>query len=75
MHVIVLDGIGGMGSSSTAMAMQGLAAEPLLHVATHDVIAMPSPRYSGDPDGLVLTSTDAAEDPPHAPLLSAPDIG
>jgi chloramphenicol 3-O phosphotransferase len=61
MQVILLNGVGSVGKSSTAKALQVLSAEPLLHVAMDDFIAMLPERYFGDPDGLVFEPVDTPE--------------
>jgi len=53
-RVIVLNGVGSVGKSSTARALQAIAAEPFLHVAMDAFIDMLPERMFGDPDGLVF---------------------
>jgi chloramphenicol 3-O phosphotransferase len=50
--VVVLNGVGSVGKSSTARALQTIAARPLLHVAMDQFIEMAPPRLFGTEDGL-----------------------
>jgi chloramphenicol 3-O phosphotransferase len=52
--VIILNGVGSVGKSSVARALQGLLERPFLHVAMDDFIAMLPPRMLGHPDGLLF---------------------
>lgn len=58
-HVIILNGVGSVGKSSTARALQAITAEPFLHVAMDAFIEMLPPGMIGHPDGLVF---ERAED-------------
>lgn len=52
--VIVLNGVGSVGKSSTAKALQAVAGEPLLHVSMDAFLEMLPPGMFGHPDGLVF---------------------
>ena len=53
-HVIVLNGVGSVGKSSTARAFQELAARPFLHVPMDAFAAMMPARLLGHPDGMIF---------------------
>lgn len=53
-RVIVLNGVGSVGKSSTARALQAIAVEPFLHVAMDAFLEMLPPGMVGHPDGLVF---------------------
>jgi chloramphenicol 3-O phosphotransferase len=53
-RVIILNGVGSVGKSSTARALQTLTAEPFLHVAMDAFIDMLPPALLGHPDGLLF---------------------
>lgn len=56
-HVIVLNGVGSVGKSSTARALQAITAEPFLHVAMDTFLDMLPASMLGHPDGLVFETT------------------
>lgn len=58
--VIVLNGVGSVGKSSTAEALQALASRPLLHVAMDAFIQMMPMKLVGHPDGLVFKTRSEA---------------
>ena len=62
-RVIVLNGVGSVGKSSTAKALQRLAYEPLLHVQGDAFLDMIAPRLWGDPQGIIFKQLDSAADP------------
>ncbi len=53
-HVIVLNGVGSVGKSTTARALQAITAEPFLHVAMDAFLDMLPASMLGHPDGLVF---------------------
>ena len=53
-HVIVLNGVGSVGKSSTARALQAITAEPFLHVAMDAFLDMLPASMLGHPDGLIF---------------------
>lgn len=53
-RVIILNGVGSVGKSATARALQALTREPFLHVAMDAFIDMLPPRLVGEPDGLLF---------------------
>ena len=58
-QVIVLNGVGSVGKSSTARALQAIAGKPFLHVAMDAFIDMLPPAMFGHLEGLVFeTLTD-----------------
>ena len=61
--VIVLNGVGSAGKSSTARALQEICARPLLHVAMDDFIGMMPERMFGHPDGLVFEAGEEDGNP------------
>ncbi len=56
-HVIILNGVGSVGKSSTARALQAITAEPFLHVAMDAFLDMLPPTMLGHPDGLIFEAT------------------
>lgn len=57
-RIVVLNGIGSVGKSSVARAMQGMSRRPLLHVAMDGFLEMlPEPLQDG-PDGIHYVQTD-----------------
>lgn len=57
--VIVLNGVGSVGKSSVAKALQAIAAEPILHVAMDAFIDMLPAAMFGHPDVLVFEPLQA----------------
>ena len=53
-HVIILNGVGSVGKSSTARALQTMTIEPFLHVAMDAFVDMLPQRMLGHPDGLIF---------------------
>jgi chloramphenicol 3-O phosphotransferase len=53
-HVIILNGVGSVGKSSTARAFQTITATPFLHIAMDTFIDMLPEGMFGHPDGLVF---------------------
>ena len=54
-RIIVLNGIGSVGKSSIARALQGITVEPFLHVPLETFIAMLPAAYHGHhPDGFIF---------------------
>ena len=62
-RIIVLNGIGSVGKTSTARALQKLAVEPFLHVQGDIFLDMIAPQLWGDPEGIVFTQTDMGPEP------------
>jgi chloramphenicol 3-O phosphotransferase len=56
-HVIILNGVGSVGKTSTARALQAIAAEPYLHVAMDAFIDMLPEKLLDHPDGLTFETT------------------
>ncbi|HEX2941157.1 MAG TPA: hypothetical protein VHO91_08925, partial [Rhodopila sp.] len=50
--VIILNGVGSVGKSTTARALQAITARPFLHVAMDTFIDMLPAHLIGHPDGL-----------------------
>jgi chloramphenicol 3-O phosphotransferase len=53
-QIIILNGIGSVGKSSTARALQTITMEPFLHVAMDAFFAMVPKHLIGHPDGIVF---------------------
>ena len=53
-QIVVLNGVGSVGKSSTARALQGMARVPYLHVAMDAFLSMLPEGMMGHPDGLVF---------------------
>jgi chloramphenicol 3-O phosphotransferase len=58
-QVIILNGIGSVGKSSTAKALQAITAAPFLHVAMDSFIDMLPEAMLGHPDGLIFETIEA----------------
>ena len=58
-QVIILNGIGSVGKSSTAKALQAITSKPFLHVAMDAFLDMLPEKMLAHPDGLWL---EAAQD-------------
>ena len=56
--VIVLNGVGSSGKTSTARALQQVALHPFLLVSMDDFIGMMPPRLFGHEDGMVFDVTE-----------------
>lgn len=52
--VIILNGVGSVGKSSTALAIQELAIRPFLHVSIDVFAGMLPERMFGHPDGMIF---------------------
>jgi chloramphenicol 3-O phosphotransferase len=57
-RVIVLNGIGSVGKSSTAKALQKIAAEPLLHVPGDAFLEMMPEKLWGDRDWITFSQNE-----------------
>ena len=56
--IIVLNGVGSSGKSSTAKAVQARASVPLLHVAMDGFLDMLPERFFNHPDGIVFAASE-----------------
>ena len=52
--IVILNGIGSVGKSSIAKALQEITAEPFLHFSMDVFLEMLPPKYFDHPDGLVF---------------------
>ena len=57
-RVIILNGVGSVGKTATARALQGITAEPWLHVAMDAFLDMLPETMFGHPDGLVMQTVE-----------------
>jgi chloramphenicol 3-O phosphotransferase len=57
-QIIVLNGVGSVGKSSTARALQQIATTPFLHVAMDAFLDMLPAAMFGHPDGLVFEALE-----------------
>lgn len=55
--IIILNGIGSVGKSSTAKALQSFIADPFLHVQGDAFLEMLPASMMGHPDGIVFEQT------------------
>ncbi len=62
-RVIILNGVGSVGKSSTAQALQQITAKPFLHVSMDSFIAMLPARVFGRPDGLIFETIEEGGKP------------
>jgi chloramphenicol 3-O phosphotransferase len=58
-RVIVLNGVGSVGKTSTARAIQAVAAKPFLHVSMDAFVDMLPEGMLGHPDGMVFEPGEA----------------
>ncbi|CAN5789195.1 hypothetical protein BH11PSE1_BH11PSE1_15000 [soil metagenome] len=57
-QIIILNGVGSVGKSSTARALQQICARPFLHVSMDAFLDMLPRALIGHPDGLVFETLD-----------------
>jgi len=69
--VILLNGVGSVGKSSTAKALQAMAVEPMLHVAMDSFLDMLPARMFGHPDGYIF-ETQVSDGHPTVVIHSGP---
>ena len=62
-HVIVLNGVGSVGKSATARALQEIVKTPFLHVSMDSFIEMLPPGMLGHPDGMIFETVQEAGRP------------
>jgi chloramphenicol 3-O phosphotransferase len=62
-HVIILNGVGSVGKSSTARALQTITVEPFLHVTMDAFIHMLPAKMFGHPEGLIFETTQDRGEP------------
>ncbi|MBO0711476.1 MAG: AAA family ATPase [Acetobacteraceae bacterium] len=53
-QVIILNGVGSVGKTSVARALQAIAAKPFLHVAMDSFLDMVPEKLRGVPEGLMF---------------------
>ena len=53
-QIVILNGVGSVGKTSTARALQEIAARPFLHVSMDTFIGMLPDRMFGHPDGMIF---------------------
>ncbi len=53
-RIIVLNGVGSVGKTSAAKALQKLAQQPFLHVQGDAFLDMIAPQMWGDPQGIIF---------------------
>ena len=56
--VIVLNGVGSVGKTSTAKAFQRIVRRPFLHLSMDAFLEMLPPRMFGHPDGYIFETID-----------------
>lgn len=71
-HVIILNGVGSVGKSSTARALQEIAAKPFLHVSMDAFVEMLPLGMLGHPDGLTFETTVQESGKPCVAIRSGP---
>jgi chloramphenicol 3-O phosphotransferase len=72
-EIIILNGVGSVGKSSTARALQAITAEPFLHIALDAFITMLPERMIGHPDGLTFDAEEV-QGRPHVVIGSGPVV-
>lgn len=73
-RVVILNGVGSVGKSSTARALQAITAEPFLHVAMDAFLDMLPEAMVGHPDGLVFEAGRDGEGRPAVAVRSGPTL-
>ncbi len=56
-RIVLLNGVGSVGKSSIARALQKITTKPYLHVAMDDFMAMLPDAYQDHPDGVSFETT------------------
>lgn len=69
--IIILNGVGSVGKSSTAKALRALTADPFMHVAGDAFLEMLPASMYGHPDGIVF-ARDKTVDPPSISIAIGP---
>jgi chloramphenicol 3-O phosphotransferase len=72
-QIIILNGVGSVGKSATARALQAITAAPFLHVAMDTFLDMLPPALFGHPDGLIF-ETILEDGQPSVALHSGPVV-
>ncbi len=72
-HVIVLNGVGSVGKTSTARALQRITAEPFLHVAMDAFLDMLPKAMLGHADGLIFEA-EQDQDQPSVAIRTGPVV-
>lgn len=62
-QIIILNGVGSVGKTSTAQALQAIAARPFLHVSMDAFLEMMPQALIGHADGLVFETLDDSGKP------------
>jgi chloramphenicol 3-O phosphotransferase len=62
-RIIILNGVGSAGKSSTAKALQAITDEPFLHVPMDAFLEMMPLRMMGHPDGMTFETIDVGGKP------------
>jgi len=63
MQIIILNGVGSVGKTTTARTLQAIAREPFLHVAMDAFIDMLPATMFGHPEGLTFETVLEAGEP------------
>lgn len=71
-HIVILNGVGSVGKTSTARALQEISATPFLHVTMDAFLDMLPKSMIGHPDGLVFEAIERPSDPPIVMIRSGP---
>jgi chloramphenicol 3-O phosphotransferase len=72
-HVVILNGVGSVGKSSTAKALRDITADPFLLVQMDVFLDMLPPAMIGHPDGVVF-ETVRDNDQPSVIIRSGPVV-
>lgn len=62
-QIIILNGIGSVGKSSTAKALQAITSKPFLHVAMDAFLDMLPEKMLAHPDGLMFEASQDGDRP------------
>ncbi len=57
-HIVILNGVGSVGKTSTARALQEISASPLLYVSMDAFLDMLPKAIFGHPDGLIFETNE-----------------
>ena len=72
-RVVLLNGVGSVGKSSIARALQALTREPYLHVQMDTFLDMLPAKYMGHPDGLQFVAS-SGDGPAEIEIRSGPMV-
>lgn len=73
-RIIILNGVGSVGKSSTAKALQAITSSPFLRVSMDSFLDMLPAGMIGHPEGLIFESTEGDDGPPSVSIKTGPVV-